>query len=98
MKEILREVIAEFHQNNLPLLIPDFVAQYPNGKNELHQVSVTLTDEKTRKRELDALREAAKELGLDHAFVITEEREEHLELESLTIHILPYWKWALGVD
>jgi hypothetical protein len=74
----------------------DFAAQYPNGKVELYQVSVDLSDEETRRREMSALVEAATALELKQAFVITTDTNETLEIDGLTIHVIPYWQWALG--
>ncbi len=73
----------------------DFIAQYANGKVDLFQVSINLQDEHTRRRELSALVEAAKELGIQEAYLITKENRETLDLDSLTIQIIPYWEWAI---
>lgn len=73
----------------------DFIAQYPNGQIELYQVAVSLTDEKTRKREIQALVEAAQELNVDRATIITSDTEETVELDRLAIQVTPYWKWCL---
>ncbi len=74
----------------------DFVAQYPNGKIDLFQVSVDVQDEKTRKRELEAIIEAASEFDIKDAYIITTDSKETVEVGSLTIRILPYWEWAIG--
>lgn len=74
----------------------DFIAQKPNGKIELYQVCIDLTDEKTKQRELTALIEAAKELQVDHGFIITSNELKTLTIDNITIHILPYWKWTIS--
>jgi predicted AAA+ superfamily ATPase len=76
----------------------DFIAQYPNGQIELYQVSVTLSDEGTRQREIAALVEAGKELGINQAYIITSDTDEIVELDTMTIQIIPYWKWSLFSD
>lgn len=74
----------------------DFIAQYPNGNIELYQVSLDLSDEKTKHREVSALVEAAAELKVRQAFIITSDTNETLEFDTVTIHVLPYWQWAHG--
>lgn len=58
-------------------------------------MSVDLSDENTKQRETSALVEAALELEAPQAFIITLDTQETLILDKLTIHIIPYWQWAL---
>jgi uncharacterized protein len=74
----------------------DFAAQHANGAVELFQVTVDLNDEKTKEREISALLHAAKELGIKEAKIITFDTSEILEIDSITLHILPYWQWVLS--
>ncbi len=76
----------------------DFVAQHVNGKIELYQVCIDMDDAKTKQREISALIEAAMELKIDEAFILTTNTTETLQLDSIRIHILPYWQWALGIQ
>ena len=46
------------------------------------QVCYDMTSEKTRKRELDALVEAAEELHCDNLLVITNSQEEKIEWKN----------------
>lgn len=71
----------------------DFVTMHLNGTLELYQVCLKLDQEKTRERELSALIEAAKELKLKRAFIVTLDTEERIEKEGLNIEVIPYWKW-----
>ncbi len=73
----------------------DFVAQRPNGSLELVQACAQLQDPDTRKREIQALVEAAKELEIEQATIVTTYEEEVVEFDSLQITVLPYWKWSL---
>ena len=75
----------------------DFIAQHPNGTIDLYQVSVTLSDEKTRQREIAALIEAAAELGVKMAYIITSDTDETIEVDGVTVSIVPYWRWVLGI-
>ncbi len=72
----------------------NFVTQALNGKIALYQVSLDLQDEKTKQREISALIEASKELGLKNASVITIDDSDTIEIDDLTIEVIPYWAWA----
>jgi predicted AAA+ superfamily ATPase len=54
----------------------DFVARRGTKVEQLIQVCYDITSEKTRKRELDALVEAADELNCDNLLVITKDADE----------------------
>ena len=54
---------------------------------QLIQVCYDMTSEKTRKRELDALVEAAEELHCDNLLVITNSQEEKIECKGKIIEI-----------
>lgn len=56
----------------------DFVTRKGTKVEQLIQVCYDMTSEKTRKRELDALVEAAEELHCDNLLVITNSQEESL--------------------
>jgi predicted AAA+ superfamily ATPase len=73
----------------------DFIAQRQNGLIDLYQVCVSISDEKTKERELAALIEAAKVLKQDRVFLITKDDSETINLENLTVHVIPYWQWAI---
>jgi len=47
-----------------------------------------MTSEKTRKRELDALAEAAEELHCDNLLVITNSQEEKIEWKDKIINVI----------
>ena len=63
---------------------------------QLIQVSVDLTNQKTRKREISALQAAMEKYGIDESMIITMDAEETVETESGIIHVVPAWKWLLG--
>jgi len=72
----------------------DFVTRKGTKVEQLIQVCYDMTSEKTRKRELDALVEAAEELHCDNLLVITNsESSEDLEYRlDRTISIIPICK------
>lgn len=57
------------------------------------QVCCDMSSEKTRKRELDALVEAAEELHCDNLLVITNSQEEKIEWKNKTIEVITYNKF-----
>lgn len=63
----------------------DFVTRKGAKVEQLIQVCYDMTSEKTRKRELDALTEAAEELHCDNLLVITNSQEEKIEWKRTAI-------------
>lgn len=66
----------------------DFVTRKGAEVEQLIQVCYDMTSEKTRKRELDALVEAAKELHCDNLLVITNAQQVGVEWRDLVINIV----------
>ena len=66
----------------------DFVTRKGTKVEQLIQVCYDMTSEKTRKRELDALVEAAEELHCDNLLVITNAQQVGVEWRDLTINIV----------
>lgn len=67
----------------------DFVTRKGAKVEQLIQVCYEMTSEKTRKRELDALVEAAEELHCDNLLVITNSPEEKIEWKDKMVIIKP---------
>ena len=74
----------------------DFVTQSLNGQVELFQVCVELDNEKTKQREIAAIVEAANELNIKHARIITSDTSKHYETDNITIEMIPYWQWVIS--
>ena len=66
----------------------DFVTRKGSKVEQLIQVCYEMSSEKTRKRELDALVEAAEELQCENLLVITNSLEEKIEYKSQKITTL----------
>lgn len=66
----------------------DFVTRKGAKVEQLIQVCYDMTSEKTRKRELNALVEAAEELHCDNLLVITNTQQVGVEWRDLTINIV----------
>lgn len=73
----------------------DFVIRRGLNIVKAVQVSQSLTDEKTRERELRALLDARDELEAEHLTVITEDEEGDIILEGVSVEIVPAWKWLI---
>ncbi|GGK19950.1 hypothetical protein [Parabacteroides faecis] len=59
------------------------------------QVSYSLKDETTRKREVTALLKIAKVMYVDKLFIITRDEEETIMEDGKKITVIPIWKWLL---
>ncbi len=67
-----------------------------NDSLELYQVTQSIGDAATRKRECCSLAEAMAEYEVDHATVIVEEGEDEvIETDSGIITCIPAWRWFL---
>ena len=62
---------------------------------QLVQVSVGVSDPRTRRRELSALEAAMEKYGIDESVIVTMDSEETAEMGSGVVHIVPAWKWLL---
>ena len=59
------------------------------------QVSYSIADEETRKREVNALIQLNSFEPLEHALIITYDQEEVIETKGLRISVVPVWQWLL---
>lgn len=62
----------------------------------LIQVSVSLNDQKTKKREVAALVAGMRKLHAQDAVIVTSDEEGEIETSEGVIKIAPAWKWLLG--
>ncbi len=74
----------------------DFIIKLGFEVTEAIQVTATLSDEKTRKRELRGLLECCKVLGLRHGLIITFDTAEELEVDGVKVTIMPLYHWLLA--
>ena len=61
----------------------------------LVQVSYNLNAPETRKRELNGLIEAMKELEINDGVIITYDSQETIKIDNFVITVIPAWKWLL---
>lgn len=72
----------------------DFYAKLDESE-VLVNVSYKISDEKTRKREIDALLEAMEYFKLKSAYLVTEEEDTTIEISDKTIFVVPLYKYLL---
>jgi len=59
------------------------------------QVSYSINDYNTRRREVNALQKLAEVYKLKHLEIVTWDEESVIEEKGLTINVIPLWKWLL---
>ncbi len=73
----------------------DFIAKEGTAVTEAIQVSLSLSDTKTRKREIRGLLECCKAFGLKEGLIITGDTSEESEQDGVAIKIVPLHRWLL---
>lgn len=68
---------------------------YLPDAEQLIQVSYSLDDPDTLRRETDALTKVAKHMNVNDLLIITRDEETVLEKDGKTIKVVPLWKWML---
>lgn len=74
----------------------DFVIKKRNNITSLIQASYDISSLKTRERELSALIAASKELKCSNLFLITWDKDDTIEYNNNTIHIISAKNWFLN--
>lgn len=73
----------------------DFVVCQGNKVLQMYQVAYDITNEKTRKREIDSLVQAAKHTQCTELYLITDYEHNTIQQEGYTIQIIPAHEWLL---
>lgn len=76
----------------------DFYARHESGEALLINVVWEMTSRDTRQREIDGLREAMGQLGIDRALLLTESTDEEIETPEGKIVVKPLWLWATEAE
>jgi predicted AAA+ superfamily ATPase len=79
-------------KNNLEV---DFLVYNEITKAELIQVSWSIADPHTKKREINALIKASQETSIENCWILTHSETETILEGQLTIHVLPIYQWLL---
>ena len=73
----------------------DFIVRENASITKAYQVTVSLADTETRKREINGLVSAMDAFGLNEGTVITQDESEELKLDDgKTIYVIPFYKWV----
>ncbi len=62
------------------------------------QVSYSITDKDTLKREIDGLLALSNFLEVQHLQIVTKDEEDRIETEGKTISVVPLWIWMMNED
>lgn len=89
----LAEKISYFQETSSEC---DFVLQQNGEVRQLIQVCWNLSDEDTRKREINGLLSAAQATGCHNLCIITLDEEGLIRQNDAEIKVTPAWKWMLG--
>ena len=93
--ELRRKYTDIYYYRTQSGLEVDFIVLQRNRAKQLIQVSETLIDAKTCKREIKALEQAMVEQNLKEGVIVTRSEEERVETESGLISIIPVWRFLL---
>lgn len=76
----------------------DFVVQRGIDVDRLIQVTWDMSNEETRRREINGLLEASKATGCKNLYIITYDSAEEIKIdEDAVIHVIPAWRWLLDI-
>lgn len=75
----------------------DFIVCDRHKVIKVVQVTKSLADSKTKKREIEGLLEALARYKLKSGLVLTENETDTIKIENRTIKILPLWYWLLNI-
>lgn len=77
----------------------DFIVQRGTEILKLIQVTWSMMDSDTRKREIAGILEASKATGCKNLQIITYDETEDIEVEEgIMIHVIPAWQWLLTLS
>ncbi len=74
----------------------DFLVYNKLDSAQLIQVSWTIIDSKTKKREVDALIKASEETSITDCIILTESESDVIKVNTTTIHVIPLYQWLLN--
>ena len=74
----------------------DFLVKAGTNVSEAIQVTQTLSDEKTKRRELRGLVDACREFDLKDGIIITSDTSQDFEVGKIRIRAVPLYRWLLS--
>ena len=101
-KKLENAVYVELKRRNMELFYfcdgneCDFIVRNNGSIVQAYQVTVSLKNPETRKREEEGLFAAMKAFGLREGTIITlDETEEKTLPDGLTLHVMPFYRWCM---
>jgi predicted AAA+ superfamily ATPase len=92
----LRRIAQEIHYYKTSTgLEVDFIAKPSDQPRMLVQVCDSMSDLKTKTREITSLTQAMAELDMSRGIIVTRHEEETIKVESGTIEVVPIWRFLL---
>lgn len=76
----------------------DFIVPMRNREHKLVQVCESMAETQTRKREVEAMSEAMKELGLKAGTIVTMNEDKRIDTSDGTIEVVPIWRFLLNLN
>jgi predicted AAA+ superfamily ATPase len=73
----------------------DFILKEGKSVSDAIQVSYSLKDDATRKRELEGIIEVMKEFNLKKGTILTYDESESIAVQGMKIEVVPVWQWLL---
>ncbi|MFP4402356.1 MAG: ATP-binding protein [Candidatus Nanoarchaeia archaeon] len=92
--ELKRRNYEVYYHKNLKEC--DFLIKEELNITKAIQVTKTLKDTDTRKREVAGLLDACHTYNLKEGLVLTQDEEDEFVEENIIIQVLPIWKWLLS--
>ncbi len=74
----------------------DFIIQEGRAVSQVIQVSHSLKDASTRKREIEGVLEAMREFHLTRGTILTYDETESISVKGAAIDVMPVWQWLLN--
>lgn len=75
----------------------DFIALDERDTGSIIQVSYTITDKATRRREIEGVVEVCRSLSAQEGYVVTSSEEESFREQGISIKVVPAYKFLLEV-
>jgi len=73
----------------------DFVVEERGRVTDAYQVTQSLQNSETQKREIRGLLDALEAYEISVGYILTEDEYDDIEQDGKTIHIRPLWRWLL---
>lgn len=73
----------------------DFIIKQNTTITQAIQVTQSIEDEQTKQREVKGLLKAIENFNVSKGLILTQNEEDEIVKDNITIKVLPVWKWVL---